>query len=306
MSKKIIFCSIVIFGFCSKFFAQDFAGYYKLINRAELLAVKNDDAKALQAYDSAFQIFNPLGYHLLNAAVCAANIKNNQRCIMLLEMAVLCGYQLSNLTYRFNSIESLIKDSLYLQFINNSYYKLRQQFSDSLKKNLSTHILRMANEEQLLRMDNRGMPDSVWQGALRRLQIKNFYELMQLTRQYGWLHSKIVGVDAANAAFSMLFSGSRFFSAQSDEMIFFDNVLKNEVKAGNILPFNYAQFIDYHKYFVEKKNQLFGTFTDNDLRILPVSDINYVDQRRFKIGLESLKDYAIKHNYLLPQNYENK
>lgn len=302
MVPKIIFTT-VLFLVCCFLFAQHFLEYYKMINRAELMAHRNEDAKALQAYDSAFQMVTPLGYHLLNAAVSAANSKNIPHCISLLEKAVLCGYQLSNLTYRFTTTEYLTKDSLYLNFVNKSYYDLRQQFSASLNKDLSNKILRMANEEQLIRMDNRGMPDSVWQGAIRRLQIKNFYELMQLTRKHGWMHSKMVGVDAANAAILMLLSGAKYFEMQSDEMIFFDNVLINEVKAGNILPFNYAQFIDHHKYFAEQKNQIYGSFTDDNLRILPVSDILYVDQRRIIIGLESLSDYARKHGYLLPQNY---
>lgn len=305
MAPKIIIFSFLCFISIS-IFAQDFQEYYKIINQAELLALRNEDEKALQHYDSAFKLFPPLGFHLLNAAVCAANIKNISHCVTLLEKAVLCGYQLSNLTYRFYTIEYLIKDSLYLLFVNQSYYELRQQFSASLNKDLSNKILRMANQEQLIRMDNRGMPDSVWQGAIRRLQIKNFYELMQLTRQHGWMHSKNVGVDAANAAIMMLFSGSKYFDAQSDEMIFFENILKNELKKGTILPFNYAQFIDHHKYFTEQQQQLYGTFTDDNLRILPIADIHFVDQRRTKIGLEPLQDFAAKHNYLLPIDYKQK
>jgi hypothetical protein len=91
--------------------------------------------------------------------------------------------------------------------------------------------------------------------------------------------------------------GSRYYSLESKEWKFFENILKKEISEGDFLPLTLAQWTDQHLILVEKKRQKYGSVANMDNELFPIENVADIDKTRSELCLEPLKDYMLKKGY---------
>lgn len=87
---------------------------------------------------------------------------------------------------------------------------------------------------------------------------------------------------------------------------FFEPLLKEEVLIRkSYSPYTYIQFVDNMQLVVEEgKLQVYGHFRNYKTnKIFELKFPEKVDELRAEIGLQSLKEYAKKNDFILPDNY---
>lgn len=104
----------------------------------------------------------------------------------------------------------------------------------------------------------------------------------------------------------MLMHHTRLDSIDEVNHEFFEPILKQEVLyRKSYSPFTYVQFVDNMQLVMEENRlQVYGHF--RNFKTNKICDLKYpekVDLLRAEIGLQPLKEYALKNGFLLPDNY---
>ena len=126
--------------------------------------------------------------------------------------------------------------------------------------------------------------------AMRRdITSSNFEEMKRLIDQYGWPKYSMVGKLAADAPLLVI------NHHESDEVrkMYLDTIKKNCLEGEG----SCMEYAKIHDRILVNSGQLqtygmqFRYTDDRTLEPFPIEDPEYVDQRRFEIGLEPIKEY---------------
>lgn len=305
MQNNKISCYIIIsvlFLFLSyNLFCQNYSKYYKYINKAELEAKNNNYENCLVYYDSAFAINKPLPLHLKHALNVSAKIKDFERCTTFLNILTDAGIDVSSDISSMDNAEEYKATNDYKDFMNKFDLRLKTG-QESFDSTLILQLKNMAIIDQQYRMNHYEKGDTSYYKSMRDADIKNFFLLKKMVEEKGWPNYKKVGTSGSGIANMILLHGSRYFSLESEEWLFFENILKKEIVEGNFYPITLAQWIDQHLILIEKKAQRYGSVADQYGVLFPVEDMGNIDVIRESLCLEPLMDYLKKKGYTLGSN----
>ena len=124
-------------------------------------------------------------------------------------------------------------------------------------------------------------------------------ELTEILDEHGWLGVNRVG-ESANQYIWLIIQHSDL-----EVQEFYLPVLKESVSKGESPGWHLA-FLEDRILVRNKKEQKYGTqaIWDKELKqnkICPIEDVHTVDQRRAKLGLETMEEYTSRNNYLFDQ-----
>jgi hypothetical protein len=191
----------------------------------------------------------------------------------------------------------------------NYYYALMKDYAERLKIRqgsfdsiLIIQLKNMSITDQQYRMNSYEKNDTSYYKAMRETDINNFLSLRDIVEEKGWPNYKKAGTSCSGVANMILLHGSRYFSLESEEWLFFENILRNEINEGYFYPITLAQWIDQHLILIDKKDQRYGSVANQDGELFPIDDIENIDVIRAGLCLEPLKDYMKKKGYTIKSN----
>ena len=135
--------------------------------------------------------------------------------------------------------------------------------------------------------------------TLTDLDAENTAWIKRTMEKYGWLGSRLVGIDGAQAAFILVqhAAGDGEFQKPALEL------LEKAVASGEAMPVQMAILTDRVR-LAQNKPQLYGTQTyvikEGKFEVPPIEDEANVNKRRASVGLEPLADYINR----MRQRYE--
>ncbi|GAB2683829.1 hypothetical protein GCM10027037_01040 [Mucilaginibacter koreensis] len=159
-----------------------------------------------------------------------------------------------------------------LDSINQLDQQPRYALMDAMKKKAEPHMI-----------------DSLKQ-IVKKNDAENLVKVTSLIDRYGWLGPQRVGMQGSQALFLVIQHAA--LPVQQKYL----PLIKSAEQRGEILSSNVALLEDRINMRTGKK-QIYGSqaFTDNktgQTYLYPIADIKTLDERRKKMGLEPIKDYA--------------
>lgn len=123
---------------------------------------------------------------------------------------------------------------------------------------------------------------------------------IQILEEYGWLGISRVG-NAANQALWLVIQHAELATQEK-----YLPLLKESVESGESEGWHLA-FLEDRILMRNKKNQIYGSQATPDrasgkMKIYPIDDVKNVNQRRTKIGLEPIEEFAKMNGYIFDQN----
>ncbi len=300
MSKKFKYTLLTIYFIIINqlCFAQAYKKYYHLINQAELATVHHDFKSCNLLYDSAFAQLSPHPSHLKDAFYNAAKLKDFKKCKNLLDKLVEKGTDVSHYIEIMEHSDEFKNSSYYSLFMKDFDKKLQRSY-EKLNDSLINILKEMGIEDQMCRQIPHQQGASSYYQSVKETDMLNYKRLRDIVKEYGWVNYKKVGAKYTGIANIILLHSSRHFSINSENWLFFENILKEEIKKGHVLPITLAQWIDQHFFLIEKQVQRYGSVANSKGILLPLDDLEQVKKNRQNLSLEPLNDYLLKKNYTL-------
>ncbi len=127
----------------------------------------------------------------------------------------------------------------------------------------------------------------------------NEIEVTKIIDQYGWIGANRVG-DLANQALWLVIQHAPIEIQEKYLPVLKQSVVKGESEGW------YLAFLEDRIYMRRGEEQIYGSQTKfNNLtgkfHIYPIKDVGSVNERRRKIGLEPIEEYAMKNGYVFDQ-----
>jgi hypothetical protein len=161
--------------------------YYAYTNKAELFILHTYYEKALLYYDSAFvEKKVPFAKDRYNAAVCAALLKNNERCYSELKFVLDKGYKISNIQ----------NQELFARFFETNYGKKIIEYDHTSPKPYNSFVRHtidsLLDADQFFRIKEGSY--AVYMDTIRRIDRSNVKVLNELIAKYGFPSEELIGV----------------------------------------------------------------------------------------------------------------
>jgi hypothetical protein len=246
---------------------------------------------------SAFALNTPLPGHLKDALRQQACItKDFQKCTNYLNFLVNEGVAVIEYVNSFENSDEFKVSSYYSEFIKD--YDRRLAMSQVSFDTASINQLKaMLITDQQIRKTPHPKGDTSYYKEEREMDIYNFALLKGIVEKKGWPNYKKVGTIYTGVANIVLLHGSRYYSLESKEWRFFEEILKKEIYSGNFYPITLAQWTDQHLIMIEKKSQRYGSVANPKGELFPIENIENIDVTRDTLLLEPLTDYMLKKGY---------
>lgn len=152
-----------------------------------------------------------------------------------------------------------------------------------LEVNVASELLRMADADQEMRQ-NVINGDAEWD---EQLDVKNAARLKEIVNTIGWPTISKVGKEASQAAWLLV-----QHAAEEPDFMTQCLVLMKESGEGEVSPQNIA-FLEDRILAFSGRPQIYGTqfrTTENGLVPFPIADIERLEERRSRMGLEPYED----------------
>jgi hypothetical protein len=232
---------------------------------------------------------------------CAYYLKKNKIGYKFLKKAIKTGSVLEGDFINYIPFKTLLK-------VKKKYSKWRTCFFKNYNEEMYKKILYFLNTDQYLTRENfyggrkaqHPIRVKVFQNNLTELRsylISNNKSKLPNKKQIGHL---------TNAIALLMIHHTSQDSIDEVNYNFFEPLLKEEICNGKTYsPYTYIQLVDNMQLVMEKGVlQVYGHFRDfKTKKIHPLKYPEKVDSLRAAIGLQSLKEYARKNSFLLPDNY---
>lgn len=216
---------------------------------------------------------------------------------------------------RWNKFKLEKYDSLRKIYLNNINLKLRDEIERL--SSIDQHYTNNVNNSKFV---NYLIKSRIWKKEVKKLVEKKLKIIIQ---KYGFPGEKLIGIDEVNISYlnfsdknekELITKGKRsLFCVSAQYMLIhyfsrpypnFNNLLKKELKNGNLEPYQYAIISDFQaKYGKKYKNEGYYNQWHRDVDKDKRSEIN---KRRLSIGLETFEDLRIKEsrNYKISKEIE--
>ena len=173
--------------------------YYTNINKAEAFVICGDYYRAIQYYDSAFQVpgVQPFAADVYHDAICLSRAKQYNKTIECLSNLVRMGYNLNMLK---NNLEfqNCLRSSAGTSFVNNPRRYGSCEIKDTV---LKRKLQRMAYADQLYRK----VPGyyGLFKDKVDSIDKVNSTDLTKIINEDGFPGETIVGIDSGNIYMQM-------------------------------------------------------------------------------------------------------
>lgn len=311
MKYKILFLIFSMI-FCQTVYAQqDYIKYYLLIDAAQDLKKKGAYKEAIQLYKKAFHaVETERGPDCLSIADCYLQLEKFGDADAYIRKAILSGVPMRYINRVKNGKDKTDRQKLFWKEIERNYNALRKQFyaNIDIEKYLSLKIIKNADQEirqHLMAKEdfNKNATLMAYAGVIDSVNIEKLLNV--INEIDGWPGFISFG-DAESGAYYVLLhlSAAAFRDSIRYNRIYtqFYNTAKQGVKDGELTPFQFAYWIDYHLKSTEGV-QLYGVPSYKKWKKIPFKNVKDLEARRKEIGLPSLKIVYERAGEQLPEWY---
>lgn len=306
---------IIIFLIFSRFvFCQDYISYHKVIVKAESAIIDSNYSYAVYLYDSLFREYNfVFARHCYTATQTAIVAENLDKAFYFLKRGVRQGLTKDLIQYT-PLLRDIQDDKRWGDFIENQYDSLRSLYLSSIDLNLRDEIgklyaldqlyTRKVNESKFIRYF---ISNHSWKRNIKKLVER---KLVPLIQTYGFPGEKQIGLKAISFKYesdsvitntldnytkghgfignlSAQYMLIHYFSTSHEA---FNDLLIDEVKKGNLEPYQYASICDFQAKYGTNKNCFYNQW-HRDTAVEVRQEIN---DRRKILGLESYEELKAK------------
>lgn len=291
---------------------SDYIKYFELIDLAEYKKSNNEPNLAIQLYNQAFALEEGRGPDYLQLANCYLQIEEYDQAKEYIFQSIKLGVP-KRYILRLKSDETENSDlNKMWREIEFNYQKLRNEFYAKIDIETFTELKIIRNSDQEIRehlMSKEGFfEDSTLLEYAIRIDSLNLRKLLKIIdRQNQWPGFKSYG-DAESGAFYVLLHFTE--NSLKDTTEFNDaykilyNAAKEGIKQGELTPFQFAYWIDYHLKD-EEGLQLYGVPSYQNWEKYPFKEKEKIDERRKEIGLPSLETLYNRVDKQLPEWYQS-
>ncbi len=275
--------------------------YHPVVQAAEMEILAHDYAQALETYQKAFAaVPAPFARDYYNAAVCAWQLKDAKQTIHYLEKLVAKGVSLPYLE-RQQVFDSLRTTRKWRKFVR-KYPKRRDKFEETLNKELRANLDELYARDQYFREAAGGLRAHA--DTIQKIEAANLQNLLTWIEEYGYPGENLIGV-ADTLEELPRFSIVMQRQTRARQGYDFTDILTKAVQEGKLAPQPAAYLLDQQagkslygakafvkvncdqcpddeqlaRYMVEKKSE---------------SDLQLLNERRAKLGLEPFEEYKKK------------
>lgn len=288
MKKVFIFILFVKFLSLN---GQNYLEYYKLVNQAEILSIRNQFAKSDSVYKLAFTIVKkPFKEDYFLCAINSEKMKNYEMTNKYLIKGIESGLSIRQMR---NGLSNF-KSTEYWKQIKKNYNKLKDEHVKSVNKKISLEIKEMVKIDQKVR-------NPIF-GSKKKMKIvdeQNYLKLLELINENNrkWIGFSTIGevtpkgkYDVTDNIVLMLL---HFKKEQIENL---KPILFEAVMNGEIYPYHFARVIDYKNFLnITNKShqicQIYGTYFD-----IKICDCEVAEEKRREIGFEKIADFYFKVN----------
>lgn len=311
-------------------FGQNYLAYHKAIINAETKILDSAYSESLIIYDSVFKQYDFVyAKHCYTATQLAVKEEREDLAFFFLEKGIKQGLTIS-LIENAPIISDITKSNKWEKFRLEKYDSLRKiylnniniQLRDEVEKlyAIDQHYTRMVNNSRFIKYL---FKNKKWKKEVEELVEKR---LIGIIKKYGFPGEKLIGIREEYIRFNengtvndslmqiKANNGVRYLgnlSAQymlihyfSNPQSNFNTLLKQELKKGNIEPYQYASICDFQaKYGKKYKNEGYYNQWHRDMNMEKRNSIN---KRRLNIGLETFEELKMKEkrNYKILKEIE--
>ncbi|HET6226880.1 MAG TPA: hypothetical protein VFF27_11415 [Bacteroidia bacterium] len=252
-----IFFVLMIFGANLIFAQPNYIRYSNYINKAELCISNKEFSKALIYYDSTLLVKStPFCRDAYNAAICAAIIKNNNKCAFYLKTLVNKGGSLNSIR-SINVLNDFLKTKQGEKLLEYAkcpvvyYNKKLRHFIDSLEYADSSFWSKAHD---------------LYADTIKKINTSNVYAFLGFIKEYGFPTEDLIGIDSDVTShqfpYYRLIEHQKLGSPIST--INFLAVLKSALEKGEIEPHQATELMD-----ISDGTNKYGTEAYGLMKLLP-------------------------------------
>jgi hypothetical protein len=307
------FCSLLLLGYSQE---ENPYRYYELIDEAEMASTRADYHISDSLFQDAFsEQQNGFAEDYIEAAKNAIKLSDNQKVVFYLKEGFKNGLVFKQVQEYEKDLYQYLKDHSILKQLKKFYRPARKKYLESLNQTLRDEIEKMVKEDQKYRKwwyERKSWKDQ--QVLLKRVDDKNFNKMLEICEQYGFPDRFLVGDEDKVGWIDVPLLLRHMDSTQLKAIEPF--VMKSITNKG-FDPYHYVSALDYSVMFktsyddVNEKGdrvlviqQQYGTMlgSENGERIiLPVKELENINEARKRFGLESIENYATKEGCEIPR-----
>lgn len=299
-------------------YGQDYISYQTRVNQAETNILDSNYNKAILIYDSLFKEYDfVFAKHCYTAIQLAVEQKKWDLAFEFIEKGVKQGITVKIIE---NSpvMKNIINNDSWGQFKERKYDSLRKIYLSNINLSLRDEIEKLFALDQYYTSrvnDSRFIKylfnDLKWKKEIGKI-VDN--KLIAIIKKYGFPGEKIIGIREEKIRYSekaiineelmlnRLEEGKGYIGNLSAQYMLihyfsnshpnFNDLLLEEVKKGNIEPYQYASICDFQaKYGKKYKNEGYYNQWHRDVSVEKREEIN---KRRLSIGLETFEELKRK------------
>jgi len=290
---------------------SEYVKYYEITETAAYKKKKEEYQSAINLYKKAFLLAEPRGSDHLELASCYIKLGAYDESLEQIKMSIELGIPKRYIERLKSSNEGNDEfEKLWIK-IQEIYPELRRQFYSSIDIETFNELQIIKNSDQEIReylMSREGFfEDSTLVSYAKTIDSLNLEKVLKIIERTGqWPGSKSFG-DAESGSYYVLlhYNVEHFKDAIENEKLY-NHILttaKKGIELGELTPFQFAYWIDYHIKTKEGK-QLYGVPSYKKWAKIPFKDVENIDKRRMEIGLPSLETLYKRENKELPDWYK--
>jgi len=218
MQKIIFFLSLVPFIGLSQ--QKSVKEYYEKINKAELNIIKENYALSLSLYGQAFKLHDPFGIDILNAAIVAAKINNDNE----------VKNDFNRLQSKGFDVNSLKQNPVFTNYFKKNYIAVKATISNKINVIYRNRLLEMVEADQKFLKSKESR--KIYKDTINKIFQNNARELVFLIQKYGFPSEEKVGIGVNNIS-NIVFAIIVHQSAGEKQVINFSGYLKHAILSGN-------------------------------------------------------------------------
>lgn len=273
---------------------QSYGEYYEAVNQAEWLNFQGLYNDSFGKYLTAFSFNFPYLKDIENALSVYDSLAIDTFYHEKGDLLIFKDNFFSLDLYTKNNLS----DSLKEQLIKKYTYLQKSDFTAPNENDikLTNQLNSLFYLDQFVRTSNTGFCRDTFFAII---DSHNYNELERMIKKHGFPSRKKFG-DKYIVYISAILMHGTFNTGISEEL---KTLLKDQITCGNFHPTWYAVLIDRYQLWALNQPKIYGVFPKrNDLG--DIQNIKFVDERRKKIHLESLYEYCLKNQIILPKEYK--
>lgn len=265
----------------------DYRPYFMKIDSADYFASIKDYAKSLQYYLAAFKIQKPIGQDYFSIAEVYLKMGKIKKALRCFKKAAISGYNESR-------FEDVLNDSLYKNADTRAFLeklpKYRAQFYKNLDINTYIRLKEIGAEDNLVRSNMEWFKNPLLLNEAKAVDSLHLDWLIKYVEKNGWISFNKFG-DASEIAYLLLLH-------TNSEHTVLNSIVRKAIIKGEIRPFQYAYWIDYHK--LPEKKQVYGMIYYDKWKKIPYENFESIDETRKNVGLNPLRFEFVKNGKEYP------